>query len=172
MIIMAPRKSSLQQAGAVAWEAVYDSFGNCQILVEEITNNLRFAGQYYDQETGLHYNWNRYYDPETGRYLQTDPLGYGLNLYAYCFNNPHSWIDPAGLCFYKKISDWVHGGLAVLGLIPILGAIPDSIDAALYLLEGEWGDAAFSAIAAIPIFGDLGRVGQYLKKGLKYLPDA
>jgi len=93
-------------SGAVVWEAVYESFGNVQIVAEEITNNLRFAGQYYDQETGLHYNWYRYYDPTAGRYLQTDPLGDGLNLYAYCFNNPHTWIDPSGLCAVNNVWNW------------------------------------------------------------------
>ena len=44
-----------------------------------------------------------------------DPFGQGLNLYAYCFNNPHSWIDPLGLCVYNKVSGWVHGGLAAGG---------------------------------------------------------
>jgi RHS repeat-associated protein len=84
--------------GLVVWAGVYDSFGNCQVEVEGITNNLRFPGQYYDAKTGLHYNWLRYYDPGTGRYLSTDPFGDGLNLYAYCFNNPYYWIDPLGLC--------------------------------------------------------------------------
>ncbi len=85
-------------SGAIVWEAVYDSFGNCQVQVETITNNLRFPGQYYDPETGLYYNLNRYYDPTTGRYLRADPFGAGLNLYAYCFNNPLRLIDPEGLC--------------------------------------------------------------------------
>jgi len=84
--------------GLVVWAGVYDSFGNCQVEVDGITNNLRFAGQYYDDETGLHYNWLRYYDPATGRYLSTDPFGEGLNLYVYVFSNPHFWIDPYGLC--------------------------------------------------------------------------
>ncbi len=79
------------------WSATYDTFGNCSIDVEDIENNLRFAGQYFDVETGLHYNWNRYYDPETGRYMRVDPVGEGLNLYLYVQNNPLKYIDPRGL---------------------------------------------------------------------------
>jgi RHS repeat-associated protein len=90
-------------SGRVVWEARYDAFGNCAVITQEIENNLRLAGQYYDAETGLYYNYHRYYDPVTGRYLQTDPYREGLNLYAYCHNNPNSFIDPMGLCMLKKL---------------------------------------------------------------------
>jgi RHS repeat-associated protein len=61
--------------------------------------NLRFPGQYYDRETGLHYNHQRYYDPQTGRYISYDPIGLagGINPYTYVRNNPLRYTDPRGL---------------------------------------------------------------------------
>ena len=95
--------------GLVVWEGRYDSFGNCEVVNSGVTSNLRFAGQYFDAETGLHYNLQRYYDPQTGRYLRIDPFGDGLNLYAYCFNNPNSLIDPLGLCAVTVAWNWWAG---------------------------------------------------------------
>jgi len=63
--------------GAVVWSAKYSSFGKAQVDPEStVVNNLRFPGQYFDGESGLHYNWHRYYDPGTGRYLRVDPLAF------------------------------------------------------------------------------------------------
>jgi RHS repeat-associated protein len=85
--------------GTVVWSARYDSFGLATVGIETVKNNLRFPGQYFDQETGLHYNWHRFYDPETGRYVSADPIGLegGINLYAYVANDPVNWVDPWGL---------------------------------------------------------------------------
>jgi len=90
-------------SGAIVWKAAYLPYGQAQIKTATVKNNLRFAGQYYDAETGLHYNWNRYYDPETGRYISADPIGLdgGMNLYVYVKNNPVNWVDPWGLFFYN-----------------------------------------------------------------------
>ncbi len=56
------------QSGTIVWAADYTPFGRAQITVEAVQNNLRFPGQYFDGETGLRYNWHRYYDPDTGRF--------------------------------------------------------------------------------------------------------
>jgi RHS repeat-associated protein len=63
---------------------------------------LRFPGQYADPETGLHYNYYRYYDPETARYLSPDPIGLagGTDPHGYV-HNPHHWADPLGLAPYS-----------------------------------------------------------------------
>ena len=83
----------------VVWQADYRPFGEVSESVTIFANNLRFAGQYFDGESGLHYNYFRDYDPTTGRYVQSDPIGLdgGINTYSYVYNNPLIYIDPEGL---------------------------------------------------------------------------
>lgn len=71
-----------------------DPDGNAQLF----EYNLRFPGQYFDKETGLHYNYFRYYEPETGRYISPDPIGLagGVNVYGYANNNSMTFVDPTG----------------------------------------------------------------------------
>ncbi|NIE52507.1 type IV secretion protein Rhs [Pantoea sp. Ap-870] len=97
--------------GSVAWRAEYRAWGNtvrvehAQVRhAEPVHQPLRYQGQYYDAETGLHYNRFRYYDPDAGRFISQDPIGLagGLNLYQYA-PNPLAWIDPLGL--QRKCSD-------------------------------------------------------------------
>jgi RHS repeat-associated protein len=85
--------------GAVVWQAYYSAFGEAEVVIEIVQNNLRFPGQYFDEETGLNYNYFRDYDPTNGRYLQSDPIGLkgGINTYVYVKSNPMSLIDPKGL---------------------------------------------------------------------------
>ncbi|WP_261785029.1 RHS repeat-associated core domain-containing protein, partial [Escherichia marmotae] len=88
--------------GTLVWAGYQAGFGENR---GDISNSgayfeqpLRLPGQYYDEETGLHYNLFRYYAPECGRFVSQDPIGLngGINLYAYV-KNPLTWIDPLGL---------------------------------------------------------------------------
>ncbi len=86
-------------SGTVVWKADYEPFGKANVTTSTVENNLRFPGQYFDRETGLHYNYFRDYDPTTGRYIEADPIGLdgGMNLYAYVEGNPLIYVDPLGL---------------------------------------------------------------------------
>jgi RHS repeat-associated protein len=92
------------QAKQKRWEWNSDPFGTTAAnenpaSLGTFTFNLRFAGQYFDKETGLHYNYFRDYNPAIGRYVQSDPIGLagGLNTYAYVEGNPLGRADPSGL---------------------------------------------------------------------------
>jgi RHS repeat-associated protein len=100
-----PRMVSAPDGSAV-WLADYASFGAARIAHGTFRNPLRAPGQYFDEETGLHYNRFRYYSTELGRYITRDPLGFlaELNFYRYADNNPINLADPYGL--------WTWGGVA------------------------------------------------------------
>lgn len=93
-------KVMTDESGVKVWSAVHDPFGLATVDPSStVALNVRFPGQYYDAETGNHYNYFRYYDPSTGRYITSDPIGLagGLNTYAYVAGNPLNYIDPFGL---------------------------------------------------------------------------
>ena len=68
-------------------------------------NRFLFQGREYDYDTALYYFRARWYEPETGRWLSPDPIGIsgGLNLYAFCGNDPVNFVDPEGESFVSKL---------------------------------------------------------------------
>ncbi len=85
-------------AKVMVWQAEWDPWGGVQSLSGALANNLRFPGQWFQIETGLHYNWHRHYDPSIGRYTQPDPLGFvdGPSVYAYARSSPLQGADRDG----------------------------------------------------------------------------
>ena len=98
---------AIYQGTSKVAEYAYDAYGKCTIKLDIVNvatlNPFRYRGYYYDSDLGLYYLQSRYYDPETGRFINADDVSYldpetihGLNLYAYCLNNPVMYVDPRG----------------------------------------------------------------------------
>ena len=108
------------KSGTLYAEYSYDAWGKCTIKTNvsgiATINPFRYRGYYYDTETELYYLNARYYDPEVGRFISIDAIEYlspettnGLNLYAYCLNNPVMYMDPAGTSwasFWSSVGNW------------------------------------------------------------------
>lgn len=129
----------LDRDGNIVVRYIYDCWGNHAVIDangQDIVNmqhigNLnpfRYRSYYYDTETGLYYLQTRYYDPELGRFISQDSIEYadpqsinGLNLYAYCGNNPVMGYDPSGMKakWYEiwKKDWWVQAGKVVGGIV-------------------------------------------------------
>ncbi len=110
--------------GVKVWQADPEPFG-ANLPNEnpagkgQFTYNNRFPGQYFDRETGLHYNYFRDYDPQTGRYVQSDPIGLagGLNRYAYVLGNPMTNTDPEGKLAIPVVAVAVVASIVAIGMI-------------------------------------------------------
>jgi RHS repeat-associated protein len=124
----------MNSANQLRWRWISDPFG--QLPPEEnpqglgaFALNLRLPGQLYDIESNLHYNYFRDYSPETGRYVQSDPIGLagGINTYSYALNQPTRYTDPNGLtpaaalCLVPGVG-WVSCGAAATGVVVVGGA--------------------------------------------------
>ena len=85
-------------AKASVWDAVWQPWGGVQAITGSASLDARFPGQWFQAETGLHYNWHRSYDPTLGRYTQPDPLGFvdGPSVFGYVKGSPQGYVDRDG----------------------------------------------------------------------------
>ena len=148
----------LDTTGTTVVKYTYDAWGNHKVLNPNGTENIstefvgninpiRYRSYYFDTETGLYYLQSRYYDPQTGRFISMDSIDYldpetinGLNLYAYCLNNPIAFTDPSG-----------HSAL-LIGLLIFTGAM-------------TLGGAIYGGVSAGMAGGDVGDVLAGIGKG-------
>ena len=128
------------QSNRVIWSWVSDPFGNGVPITSNDDSgnpyqfNLRFPGQYYDQETGLHYNMARYYNPAIGRYTQSDPIGLGggVNTYNYTYNNAVNLVDFSGLDTIIQIGYTQTPGFSVTGAYHEVVILTDTVTGQSY----------------------------------------
>jgi RHS repeat-associated protein len=171
---------------AVVWQASYTPFGDANVTSSGgFDNPLRFPGQYFDAETGLHQNWHRDYDPNIGRYLQSDPIGLegGLNTYLYAKANPSRFKDPDGLdaiaCAFGDGSNCLPGEIPQSppppppppGIAPCVmkcvamnqatGAVRDYAIFRGGLLAAQYGPPKFTVPASLTAAAALKKAGFY-----------
>ena len=164
------------KAGALVWAADYDGFGKATVrstLANPVTNHLRYPGQYFDAETGLHYNDRRYYDPETGRYITRDPVGFagGVNLYAYASHSPTNVIDPTG-----EIPPFVIAPVACVAYnytrcVATCMLMSAAVDYFVECGNINWGDNAKDCaidclLGMLPIPNPCGKFGQWMSTAM------
>lgn len=117
-------------SGELVWQGTYDEYGHVKEVVKKSDQNIRFQGQYEDDETGLFYNRFRYYDSDSCRYINRDPISLwgGLNLFIYP-TNPTNWTDRLGLQprpnaqgFFAKSHEYGRGSGSGRQRIPYQGS--------------------------------------------------
>ena len=161
----------IDSSGNVVVKYEYDAWGNHEVYDGSGTkitqgthvgrvNPYRYRGYYYDEELKLYYLKTRYYDPEVGRFINADDITYidpetinGLNLYAYCGNNPVMNVDPNGNLFFLLV-----------GLFALAGAVAGGVVAGVNAYEAGYrgwdlvGKIAVGAVTGGVVGGAVGAV--------------
>ncbi|WLI89466.1 RHS repeat-associated core domain-containing protein [Massilia sp. R2A-15] len=168
-------------AGNLIWTSCFKAWGNVLIadsrhcssnpLAQSHAQQLRYQGQYFDPETGLHYNRFRYYDPDVGRFVAQDPIGLwgGTNIYQYG-PNPSGWIDPLGLAGDPATATHItYVGIDSATGKPYVGyASMQGDQLGLEVLERRYSND-FSRFASPPdvIYRGYGQDGKDIARGLE-----
>ena len=177
----------IDDSGKIVVKYSYDSFGNHEVynsVGEKITdqndigniNPFRYKGYYFDSETNLYYLQTRYYDPSIGRFISPDSIDYlnnesvdGLNLYAYCGNNPVMRVDPTGhfwnwTTFWKGIGMFATAVVAVALSVTTFGA---GIPLAMSIVAGiTLGAGVLTGINGIATMVEAGTDYNFVRDGL------
>lgn len=156
----------------------YDAFGNATVKVHPINdryaqlNPFRYRGYYWDDDLELYYLQSRYYDPEVGRFISPDSIEninpseiFGLNLYAYCNNNPIMNVDPTGKdwnSFWNSIGNWFSDNwgtvlgvaLVIIGIVVPIAFLGVTTTVA-GIISGAVLGGAFGALSAYATGGDI-----------------
>lgn len=163
--------------GALAWRARLDAFGGAVQQEGRVRQPLRHLGQYYDDETGLHYNIFRYYDPSLGRYLTPDPLRFrsgSSNFYTYANGDPINQRDPTGhLVFLTALG--IAGNALIGGLIgrAISAAMSREGERGAAFLKGfGWGALGGAVGASVPLIGATAGLGAVAIAATALAPNA
>ncbi len=178
----------LDNDGAVMVRYEYDAWGNHKVLDfdgNEITdpehighlNPIRYRGYFYDEETGLYYLQTRYYDPTIGRFISQDGIEYadpqtpnGINLYAYCANNPVMAVDPMGnswKSFWSKVGRFFAGVASlVIGAAITITNLGLSLISPLHTVFSEiglsltfYGAGLIGSVFNSQIYSDMSAIG-------------
>jgi RHS repeat-associated protein len=148
-------------AKVTQWQAVWQPWGGAHSITGPAgtaANDYRLPGQWYQLESGLHYNWHRQYDPSIGRYTQADPLGFvdGPSVYGYARGKPIASVDPDGrlvICGFGQLSAIVGTGFTAStgGCVDFF----DSLRSETYIAGGVGvGFDAGQSVGATVFFGD------------------
>ena len=169
--------------GSTVVEYKYDAWGNHKVLDangNEITssthignlNPFRYCGYYYDIETGFYFLKSRYYDPEVGRFLNIDSLDYadpetinGLNLYAYCGDNPVMGYDPEGIWSWSGFWNVIAAVAVVVVVTAAVALTAGAAAVAVGASSAVGTTVALTAVAAGTVVGVGEVVNQTLEKG-------
>lgn len=169
--------------GKITDKYQYDVYGNSRHTEGESDTPFRYNGSagVMTDANNLLYMKSRYYDPEILRFISADILTgdirntQSLNRYAYCEGNPVSFTDPFGLsreiklqkqeqieaAKREQVSEIVHGTLDIAGMTPVVGMAADGLNGVIYIFEGDLVGASFSAVAFIPVIGEVATPSKY-----------